>query len=724
MPIGRPIANTRLYVLDSYGEPAPAGISGEIYVSGAGIARGYLERPDLTAQRFLKDPFAPDPEARMYRTGDLGRWLPHGNIEFVGRKDFQVKIRGFRVELGEIEARLSQYPDVDQAVVLAKEDQQGDKLLVAYYTSTSEARRVDPAALRAYLAGVLPEYMTPVAYVQLDRLPQTLTGKLDRGALPAPDDQAYLSDSGEEPRTATERKLASVWTSMLPVSRVGLRSDFFRLGGHSLKAVQLAARIRDSFGVELSVGTVFRDPSLEGMAAAIEKAEVKVPAQELHSGRAPDSHEGDLPLSVIEESIWSLTRINPDYLAHYVHTGAYFEGELDLSTLERSITQIVQRHEVLRTTYLHRDGRPYRVVVPFLSVPMEMIDLRGFEEYDRKQRALEILTAAVKIPFDLASGPLVRIKLLRLGDRENVLAIIVHHIIGDSWSLSLFARDLEHLYERLHQQKTPALAPLPIQYSDYALWQRARLSGKEIQSSFAYWRERLSGISKLGRLPADLPVSETSEFRQETVSITVDAATMAALKRLSEEQSATPFMIVLAIFLLLLSRITGEEDVSVVVPSSDRSHSHLEKIMGFIMATLVLHATSRGNPAFMEFLEQVSKSCREAYEHQEAPFVMVRQALPNAANFTRIIFDYINVPDFVLRLPGLRAEPFSAKLTTPIQMDLITLIRDREMGTEFSFLYNATRYSRDRIIAFTRQFEALINKVVQFPNKRINEYSV
>ncbi|RAA04441.1 non-ribosomal peptide synthetase, partial [Ralstonia pseudosolanacearum] len=423
--IGRPIANTQIYVLDAYQQPVPLGVTGEIYIGGAGVARGYLNRPELTAERFVENPFHGEGRERMYRTGDLGRWLPDGSLEYQGRADAQVKLRGFRIELGEIEARLSQCAGVSEAVVTVREDAPGEPRLVAYYVS-DEA--IEAQALREQLQASLPEYMVPAAYVRLERLPLTPNGKLDRKALPAPEGQAYASTAYEAPQGEVEQTLAGIWQTLLGVERVGRHDDFFALGGHSLQAVRLVAQVRTQLGAELGLTELFAQPSLSVVAQAI----VRGRGRALPAITVAD-RSGPLPLSFAQQRLWFLAQMEGGSEAYHIPVGLRLKGELDEDALRRSLDRIVARHEALRTCFEVQEGQAVQRIVPAdVGLTLEWVDLSA-EEASEHQLGLQA-EAEARAPFDLEQGPLIRGRLVKLGEQEHVLLITMHHIVSDGWS--------------------------------------------------------------------------------------------------------------------------------------------------------------------------------------------------------------------------------------------------------------------------------------------------
>jgi len=547
MHIGRPIANTRVYILDGHGEPVPVGVLGELYIGGAGVARGYLNRPELTAERFVADPFVRESEARMYRTGDLGRWLADGTIEFVGRNDFQVKLRGFRIELGEIEARLAEHPAVREAVVLAREDAAGEKRLVAYYTasgaSEAGAASVGAEQLRAHLSAVVPDYMVPAAYVCLDRLPLTPNGKLNRKALPAPEQEAYAARGYEVPVGETETKLAEGWAEVLKLEKVGRHNKFFELGGHSLLATRVISRIREAFHVELALQSLFQNPTVAGLALQVAGAArtAAPPLRALPREQSPR-------LSFAQERLWFLSRYEGEAGLYNVPVAFRLRGPLNREALHASLQEIVARHEVLRTSFPETDGTARQNIASAVDLSMPVIEMVESE-------MPKFLLQQARLPFDLATGPLIRTCLLQLGSQDHVLLVVMHHIVSDGWSLGVMLREFNVLYDSFSRGAASPLPPLPVQYADYSEWQREWLQGEILERQLEYWRKQLAGHETLN-LPTDRPYSARPTLAGAMEKSRLPQPLLSKLKLLSDQQGVTLFMTLLAGFEILLYRYT------------------------------------------------------------------------------------------------------------------------------------------------------------------------
>ncbi|WP_146741412.1 condensation domain-containing protein, partial [Lonsdalea populi] len=620
--IGKPLANTRIYILDAQGQPAPLGVTGEIHIGGDGVARGYLYRPELTAERFIPDPFSTTPDARLYKTGDLGRWRPDGNIEYLGRNDFQVKLRGFRIEPGEIEARLMQCPGVREAVVVAREDHRGDTRLVAYL-QTQPGAELLPADLRRRLSESLAEYMVPSAFVTLDTFPLTPNGKLDRRALPAPDLTAVISRDYEAPQGEVETALAEIWQDLLGLARVGRHDHFFELGGHSLMAVQLINHLREQ-GREATLAALFSHPTLCDLAMVLTNASFTSPS------RIPVADRNTpLPLSFAQQRLWFIGHLDPAASqAYHLPAALRLVGQLDKSALTAALDSLVARHESLRTHFTLVDGQPCQQIAPdSIGFSLSCLDLRKLDAAGCPQRVAELAAQEAREPFDLTQGPLIRGRLLQLGDDEHVLLLTQHHIVSDGWSLGILVRELAALYRAAIRGENAHLPPLPIQYADYAVWQRNWLRGETLADLHAFWHNQLQGAPALLRLPTDRPRPSVQRYVGSVVPIQIDGTELTALRTLSQQQGTTLFMTLLAGWAAVLSRLSGQDDIVVGTPVANRTRRELEGVVGFFVNTLALRVEPGQCTTVADLLAQVRERALAAYAHQDLPFEQVVEAL-------------------------------------------------------------------------------------------------
>jgi amino acid adenylation domain-containing protein len=724
--LGRPIANTKVYILDDQLQPVPIGVTGELYIGGAGVARGYLNRPELTAERFLRDPFSADPDAGMYKTGDLGRWLADGNIEYLGRNDFQVKLRGFRIELGEIEARLAACAGVREAVVLAREDgaresAHGDKRLVAYLVA-QDGVTLDAAALRTALAAVLADYMMPSAFVTLDSLPLTANGKLDRRALPAPDHSARVTRAYAAPIGATEAALAAIWQELLGVERIGRHDHFFELGGHSLLAVQMVSRLRQRLDVELPLREVFSQPTLEGLAAIVDQA-----GQSTLSAIPPADRSASLPLSWAQQRLWFLDRLDhAASAAYHLPAALRLRGSLDRSALRATLDRIVARHEGLRTTFANSADGPVQVIAPAdCGFALAEHDLRELDQSQREQALAQLSAAEASTPFDLAADPLIRGQLIRLADDEHILLVTQHHIISDGWSVAILVKEVSALYAAFCQGQADPLPPLAIQYADYAAWQRQWLQGDALQQQVEFWRTHLEGAPALLELPADRPRPAVQSHAGDSVAFTIPAELAAGLRSLAQRHGATLFMTLLSGWSILLSRLSGQDDVVVGTPVANRQRSEIEALIGFFVNTLALRVQLDEDPSVAQLLAKVKASTVAAYDHQDVPFEQVVEALrpPRSMSYSpifQVMLSLNNLPTGgELSLPGLTLSPVESSQQTS-HFDLSLSLTDRGDAIGGTLEYASDLFERSTIERLAGHFQQVLAAMVADEQQRVS----
>jgi amino acid adenylation domain-containing protein len=708
--IGRPISNSRLYVVDGRGQPVPVGVAGELYIGGAGVARGYLDRPGLTAERFLPDSFGGEAGARLYRTGDVGRWLANGTIEFLGRADAQVKVRGYRVEPGEIEARLAEYPAVLEAVVLARPDPRGDKRLVAYYAA---AEPVEAEALRAHLLAGLPEHMVPAAYVRLEALPLTPSGKVDRGALQAPERHAFAARAYEPPSGEIEAALAEIWAELLGVGRVGRWDHFFELGGHSLLAVQVISRVRQVLGVEVALGDLFLCPVLAELAKGLEEAaRAELPAIE------PVDRSGPLALSFAQRRLWFLEQLGRAGAGYHVPTRLRLRGELDREALGRALERIVARHEALRTTFRAVGGVPVQRITPVeesgFSLPRhDLADHAGAEAELRRLMAEEAAA-----PFDLERGPLIRGRLIRLAEEDHVLLVTMHHIVSDGWSMGVLTRELSALYAAFRRDEPDPLLPLPVQYADYAAWQRRWVEGEVLQRQADYWKEMLAGAPELMELPTDHARPALQDFAGAALEVELDEALTAGLKALSHRHGTTLFISLLAGWAVVLGRLSGQETVVVGTPTANRGMREIEGLIGFFINTLALRVDLSGSPAVSRLLEQVKERALGAQQHQDIPFEQVVERVRPARSMAhtplfQVMFAWHNAPGERLELPGLELAPVGAPDEVAGKFDLSLALHEAGGRVAGTVTYATALFERATVERYAGYLRRVLEAMVE-----------
>ncbi|WP_331876217.1 amino acid adenylation domain-containing protein, partial [Longimicrobium sp.] len=662
--VGAPVANTQAYVLDAHLQPVPVGVTGELYLAGDGLSRGYANHPAMTAERFVPCPFGA-PGARMYRVMDRVRRRADGEIEYLGRIDFQVKVRGYRIELGEIEARLAEHPGVRAPVVLVREDAPGDRRLMAYYLA-DEAVAVD--ALRAHLTDRLPEYMVPAAYVWMDAYPLTPNGKVDRRALPAPEGDAYSTGEYAAPVGETEQALGGIWAEVLGVERVGRHDNFFELGGHSLLAVRVISRMRQVLDAEVGIGDLFERPVLADLARTIENAgRTELPPIERVD------RTGRLPLSFAQQRLWFLEQFGNLGDTYHVPMRRRLEGELDGSALRRALDAIVARHEALRTTFVEMDGEPVQRIAEESRFHLVEHDLSGHPDAAAELRRLSAEEANAR--FDLEHGPLIRGRLVRLGEHDHVLLMTMHHIVSDGWSMEVLTREMGTLYEAFRRGESNPLAPLPVQYADYAAWQRKWVAGEVLRQQAEYWTQTLAGAPELLELPTDHPRPVRQDHAGSTVGISLDEDLSAALKELSRRHGATLFMAVLAGWAAVLRRISGQDDVVVGTPTANRGRTEIEGLIGFFVNTLALRVDLSESPTVAELLEQVRAASLGAQQHQDIPFEQVVELVQPARSMShsplfQVMFAWQNASEGRPELPGRNPEGVSPAATAKFDLSL------------------------------------------------------
>jgi amino acid adenylation domain-containing protein len=624
VPIGRPIAGARAWVLGSDFQPLPPGLDGELFLGGAGVARGYLGRPDLTAERFVPDPFG-GPGERLYRTGDLARWVGAGELEFRGRADHQVKLRGFRIELGEIEAALRRLPGVRDAVALVREDEPGDRRLVAYVVPAGGPA---PSALRAGLRESLPDYMLPSAFVTLPALPLTQSGKVDRRALPAPGgERPDLESAFAAPRNPVEEMLAGIFGEVLKLDRVGVHDDFFVLGGHSLLVAQVATRTRQALQVELPIVEVFRRPTVAGLAELV-AAGGATGLPDLPPVRRVPRDGRPIPLSFPQERVWFLDQLTPGgNIAYNFQVTLSFHGPLSVGVLEGALTELVRRHEILRTSFPAVDGRPVQVIHPAVPVRLPVVDLRGVPAGEREDAAEELVAATLAVPFDVSRAPLIRWRLLQLDDELHVLVQVEHHFVHDGWSYAVLLRELKALYAAFLRDEPSPLPELPVQYADFAVWQREWLEGEPMARLLEFWTRKLAGHPAPTEIATDRPRPARATFRGDVQMFPVPSELYAGLRQLSRRQGFTLYMTMLAGFLAVLHRYTGQTDLLLGTSNANRRAREIEGMIGMVVNTLVLRGDLAGEPTFRDLLGRVRDLTLEVYAHQDMPFERLVQEL-------------------------------------------------------------------------------------------------
>ncbi|WP_144716281.1 condensation domain-containing protein [Flavobacterium anhuiense] len=700
--IGTPIANTQVYILDSEMNLLPVGVVGELCIGGAGVARGYLNREELTAERFIANPFAAG--ERIYKTGDLARWLPDGNIEYIGRKDNQVKIRGYRIELGEIENALSLVAGISQCCVLAKEDASGNKRLVGYVVSEE---KLDRTYLQDQLKSSLPEYMVPMIWVELDQMPLTSNGKLDRKSLPEPESSDLSTKEYVAPRTETEEQLAAIWQNLLGIEKVGIHDNFFELGGHSLLATRLVSMVRKELSVELSIRDVFEYTSIEALSGhvSLQSGGVLLPAVGVEE--KPDR----VPLSFSQERLWFLDQLQGS-TEYHIPIVLRLEGALDVSILERTLKTIVSRHEVLRTILLSEEGVGYQQVI-------------GWEDWMLDQKKIKdaallpsILQDYLQVSFDLSKDYKLRGCLYDLGDQKYVLACVFHHIASDGWSGGILVNEFMELYSAFESGREAVLPELSLQYSDYALWQRRYLEGSVLESQLSYWEEKLQEVATLS-LPTDYARPSVQSTSGSSVSAVLDKELSESLNGLCHKQGVTLFMLMLSAFKVLLSRYSGQDDICVGTPIANRTQSDLEGMIGFFVNTLALRSDLEGNPSFSELLGRVKQTTLEGYDHQLVPFEKVVEKVVSSRDMSmtplfQVMFVLQNTPEGSggTALDDVEISSYGFE-TSVSKFDLTFTISEGSNGIALDMVYCTDLFDKSTIDRMLLHYQGLLSDIVR-----------
>ncbi|MFZ6658964.1 amino acid adenylation domain-containing protein [Undibacterium sp. TJN19] len=724
--IGRPLPNTCIYILDSHGAAVPIGVTGEVYIGGAGVARGYLNRPRLTAERFILDTFSDKPGARLYQTGDLGRFKADGNIEYLGRNDHQVKIRGFRIELGEIELQLSRHPSVKEAVVIAREDIPGEKRLVAYLIqdeafAASEVANIEE--LRTHLKSALPDYMVPAAFVRLRVLPLTPNGKLDRKALPAPEMDAFAAKIYEAPQGETEVILAGIWQDLLHVERVGRNDNFFELGGHSLLAVQLMTHIRQGLGREVTLRQLFEYPTVHALSLHLTSARaISIAAIE------PADRSQPLLLSWAQQRLWFIDQLDGGGAAYHMPDALRLSGRLDRAALQSALNAMVERHEALRTVFSQAGGYPTQVVLSDVQFPLPLIDLEHCEAEEREALVKRHTAEEAVARFDLSTGPLIRGRLLCLSDEEHVLLITTHHIVSDGWSESILMEELAEFYSANRDDRPHRLPALPIQYPDYAAWQRQWLQGDILQNQLDYWKNHLGGAPALLELPTDRVRPADQNHRGGSVVFTLDQQLTRQLNDFTRQHDATLFITLYTGFAILLSGLSGQDDVVIGTPTANRQRTEVEGLIGFFVNTLALRADLSDNPSVRNLIRQIKFMTLDAYSHQDLPFEQVVDALqpPRSLRHSplfQVMLVLQNNAQSDFNLPGLTVAPHDIPYDIE-QFDMTLSMREVDGYLVGSFSYVTDLFDRSTIERWVGYFKNVLAAMVDDAEQGVKSIDV
>jgi non-ribosomal peptide synthetase component F/acyl carrier protein len=730
--IGRPIANTQIYLLGPNRLSVPIGVPGEIYIGGAGVARGYFNRPDLTGENFIANPFSYDSSDRLYRTGDLGRYLPDGNIQFIGRIDTQVKIRGYRIELGEIEAVLNQHPAVkDSVIVLRARDASTEEHLIGYVVPSQ--RSLSLAELREYLGEKLPHYMIPSTFLILDSLPLTANGKIDRRALPAPSaNTRKLKSVFTKPRTDLEELIAQTWQEILKIENVGILDNFFALGGHSLLALQIIARLQGVINKEIPLRVLFDTPTIAELTKEIEKI--------LREGHLPElppivpvPRDGPLPLSMNQEHLWQLRSLMPANTNRgVIPHGLRLSGAIHVDVLEKALQGLVERHEAIRTVFAESNGSPVQIIKDGSDIRLENIDLRDQTGNDLAQRAAMIILELANQSFDLAAGPLFRLRLLRLTDTESISLLVIHHIIGDEWSIQILRRELFELYDSILHRQSSSLPLTRVQFADYACWEKRLLAEGGFREHSAYWAAQLSGQVNPFHLQNLSKDNKQLSFMVARAPIDTDEALLQILKEIAAKENVTVFIVLLTALYILLHSYTRQSDISIAVLVANRGRKEIEMTVGYFLNTIVLRTHIRPANTVRTFLREVRSLAVSAYAHQDFPFEQIVRVLEtkdddfDRSRLCPVLLNYRPKSLDTPKISGLKIAELDLHrnmMQTEFIASAFDLIFDlRESSTKLtgSVNYKTELFPEEDVLQMTKALSQLVRRVAFAPDQRIS----
>lgn len=724
--IGKPLGNYQVYVLDEWQQPVPVWVRGEIYIGGPGLARGYLRQAALTAERFVPNSFSNEPGARLYRTGDVGRYLPDGNIEYLGRADGQVKLRGYRVELEEVEAALRGCRGVQEAVVVLRSGLTGEQRLVGYLVE-AETGAVRLEELRSELSERLPDYMIPAVFVKLEEFPLNRNGKVKRRELPDPGGQRpELVVGYVAPRTEDEATLVQIWQEVLGLDLIGVEDNFFDLGGHSLLATQVISRVREALHTELPLRALFEAPTIAGLCEKI-RAEKSTSPDAMRASVTRRNRDGDAPLSFAQERLWFLDQLEPGSTVYNSSAAIRLAGPLDIAALERGLNEVVSRHEILRTVFVSNNGRPQQSILPALHIEIPVTDVSEYADAVERTAQARLVEEANQ-SFDLSIGPMLRARLLRFASEEHVLLFTVHHIVSDAWSINIMIRELSKVYNSLLTGEQVRLSELPVQYADYAAWQRELLSGAELERQLSYWRQQLAGSPALLELNTDRPRPRVQTSNGAQYVFTIPEALTDRLKKLSRREGVTLYMTLLAAWQTLLSRYSGQTDIVVGSPIAGRTRLEIEELIGFFINTLVLRTDLSGEVSFAELMQRVREVTLGAYAHQDVPFEKLVEELQPERDMSRsplfqVTFMLLNTPEEAVELGDLRVSEIAGE-NRAAKFDLELAMSERQNDLYCSLVYNTDLFDTATIVRVAGHFEQLLTSIVTDSSRAISSLPI
>ncbi len=726
IPIGRALSHGQTYILDQFLQPVPIGIPGELYLGGQSIARGYHNHFDDTARFFIPNPFSKEKGTRLFRTGDICRYRPDGLLEYLGRTDSQVKIRGFRVELHEIEAVMEEHQGIYEALVVLDKNTPSAPRLIAYFIPVRQPG-LPARELRAFLKERLPEFMIPAAFMSMNSWPHTTTGKIDRSKLPQVSDTQWESEEQyEAPRGPIEQSIAQWYCEILGLTRVGIRDHFFELGGHSLLAVQLVSRLREMFRCDIPLRLFFENPTVAGLAETIQSILQGKTGKEVIPSIIPAPKDRPLPLSSSQERIYFLHKLAPQSAAYNIPVAIRLQGQLNKQALEESLNQLIQRHESLRTSMHEESGTPYQVISEISSVKLKHIDLRQVPRSLRLEKAHEKADEEVRRPFDLATAPLLRMVLLQMTDDDHVLTLTVHHIVSDQWSFAILGKELGQFYNTLCHKNPIQAEPLPLQYADFACWQREWLTSKVLENQYSYWTNKLATLPLL-KLPTNYPRLPEQTFTGTYITIDLSKPLLNKLQKLSATENATLYMLCLAAFKVLLNRYSGQTDIVIGSPVANRHWLSVENMVGTFVNTLVLRTDLSGDPTFRELLQRVRHVALEGYANQDLPFEKLVQDLAPARTLgsmplVQVLFNFGNAPFERVKFTGVSLRPFEIDRGAS-QFDL-SLSIDPMFSGKAILEFNTDLFDDDHMRHLLAHYQELLQSIVASPDDPISSLNM
>lgn len=719
VPVGKPAANTQIYVLDEKLNPVAENVIGELHIAGDCLAEGYHNRDELTRERFIANPF--NLGEKMYKSGDLARWLPEGILEFVGRRDEQIKFHGYRVELNELRSALNKHAKVRDSIIVIAKDLKGNDAIVAYYVARQE---LEVGELRAFMQETIIEETIPNLFMHMKRLPLTINGKINYHALPTIEEiREKIKREFVAARTPSEEMLAGIWAEVLGLKQVSIYENFFELGGHSLLATQIISRVRDLLHVDLPLRVMFESPTVANLAEKIEAGmradhNVQLPAIMAIPFDTPP------PLSFPQQRLWFLEQLEPGQPIYNIFTAASLTGPLDIAVLEQSLSEMIRRHESLRTTFALVEQEPVQIIAPAMPFTLSVTDLRELDENERESETRRRVKEDASKPFDLARGPLMRASLLRMGEQEYVVLLTMHHIISDGWSMEIFLSEMVTLYSSFSLGRPSPLPDLRIQYSDFALWQRRWLRGEVLASHLSYWRRQLADAPPVLRLPTDRVRPTIQSFRGTKQPFAVPTDLVEELDSLSRHQGVTLYMTLLAAFKMLLYHYAAEDDIIVGANIANRNRSEIEGLIGFFTNMLVMRTQLSGDPNFRELLGRVRESALGAYTHQDVPFEKVVEELQperdlNRTPLVQVVFTFQPTLAASVEFPGLTLKALEQSNNTT-RFDLILSMVRTKQGLGGSMIYSTDLFDASTIARMIASFQVILREVTSEPEIRLS----